>query len=73
MFSVTAGHPIVNDPLYGHPAWGPRCGRGGEGVGNMEQVYTCMYVSVRAHTFSSIAYYSSLDIQALSPLPQSLL
>jgi 23S rRNA-/tRNA-specific pseudouridylate synthase len=32
------GHPIVNDPLYCHPAWGPHRGRNGLGIGDMDQV-----------------------------------
>lgn len=32
------GHPIVNDPLYCHPAWGPEGGRGGSTVRDIDQV-----------------------------------
>ncbi|CAI8032883.1 RNA pseudouridylate synthase domain-containing protein 2 [Geodia barretti] len=32
------GHPIVNDPLYCHPAWGPHRGRDGLGIRDMDQV-----------------------------------
>ena len=41
--TTPAGYPIVNDPLYGHSAWGPQRGRRGEGVRDMEQVYIHYY------------------------------
>ena len=34
-----AGHPVVNDPLYCHPAWGPERGRNGLGIRDIDQVY----------------------------------
>ena len=39
MFTVyiicCAGHPVVNDPLYNHPVFGPEKGRGGH-IGKTE-------------------------------------
>ena len=36
----TAGHPIVNDPVYNHSAWGSSKGKGGVEPSNMENVRT---------------------------------
>ena len=30
VFFKHAGHPIVNDPIYNTPVWGPNCGKGGD-------------------------------------------
>lgn len=45
--SFPAGFPIMNDPLYNHPAWGPKRGKGGEGIDNVDQV------SMQAGTFTT--------------------
>ena len=29
LYMYVAGHPIVNDPLYNSPSWGPLRGKGG--------------------------------------------
>ena len=33
-----SGYPIVNDPVYNHPAWGKDKGKGGVNPADMEQV-----------------------------------
>jgi RluA family pseudouridine synthase len=34
------GYPIINDPLYNHPAWGPETGKGRESTDDMVKVIT---------------------------------
>ena len=35
-FTIFSGHPVVNDPLYNHPVFGPARGRGGDFGGKAE-------------------------------------
>ena len=39
--SIYAGYPVLNDPLYDHPAWGPNKGKKGEGLRDMKEVCAC--------------------------------
>ncbi|XP_065828774.1 pseudouridylate synthase RPUSD2-like [Oscarella lobularis] len=32
------GYPIANDPIYNHKAWGPKRGKGGEGICSVEEI-----------------------------------
>ena len=47
--SNVSGHPIVNDPLYNSPSWGPLRGKGGhcdvshEEVGRLTRPNTCNF------------------------------
>lgn len=40
MFSPPSGFPIVNDPLYKGPEWGPNGGKGGDFGKSDEEVCT---------------------------------
>ena len=56
---LIAGYPIINDPLYNHPAWGPDKGCKGTGITSIDEVwlvkvymiyncYMCMHNCLRS-------------------------
>lgn len=46
------GFPIVNDPLYNHPVWGPNLGKGGVYDKDKEQLIADMLVTFNRENFT---------------------